>query len=231
MQTIHIPTTSLKEKQRQEREELIILAAEEVLQEKGYYETSMDEIAARVGIAKGTIYSHFPGKEELVLAIFKRDTQAFIQGIDDVIRGEPSPSAQLEALLQYTYTGFFSKHTRLLSSIYNGVDLKRLLAEKGGCMSDLWESLVSRVTKLLDEGKATGEFTSSIPTKVMIFSLFSLFSPKCYDRLLLGEMTFSLEDLVKHMRQRLLQRNEPSMKPIQRRISSMKTVSQAFDNT
>ncbi|TMC17177.1 MAG: helix-turn-helix transcriptional regulator, partial [Chloroflexi bacterium] len=61
MQTFRTPTTSLKEKQRREREELIIQAAEEVLQEKGYYETSMDEIAARVGIAKGTIYTHFPG--------------------------------------------------------------------------------------------------------------------------------------------------------------------------
>ena len=37
--THHITTPSLKEKQRQEREELIIQAAEEVLREKGYYET------------------------------------------------------------------------------------------------------------------------------------------------------------------------------------------------
>src|SRR5947209_14825747 len=99
MQTIHTPTISLKEKQRREREELIIRAAEEVLQEKGYYETSMDEIAARVGIAKGTIYSHFPGKEELVLAIFKRDLQTFLQGIDGVIEAEPTRRARLEALL------------------------------------------------------------------------------------------------------------------------------------
>ncbi len=199
MQTVHTPTTSLKEKQRQEREKLIIQAAEEVLQEKGYYETSMDEIAVRVGIAKGTIYAHFPGKEELVLAIFKRDLQTFIQGIDNVIETEPTPGAKLEALLQFIYTGFFSRQTRLLSSIYNGVDMKRMLDEKGGCMSDYWESLVSRITKLLEEGKVAGEFNSSIPTKVMLFSFFSLFSPKSYDRILLGE-DLSHEDLVKHLR-------------------------------
>ena len=50
MQPVTAPR-SLKEKQRQEREELILQAAEEVLAEKGYYETSIDEIAARVGIA------------------------------------------------------------------------------------------------------------------------------------------------------------------------------------
>src|ERR1700730_10075446 len=135
MQTVHTPTTSLKEKQRREREELIIQAAEEVLQEKGYYETSMDEIAARVGIAKGTIYTHFPGKEELVMAIFTRTMQTFLEGIDEVIETEPTPRAKLEALLQFVYTGLYSKQTRLLSSMYNGVDLKRIIVEKGGCVS------------------------------------------------------------------------------------------------
>ncbi len=198
MQTAHTTNLSLKEKQRQEREQLIIQAAEEVLQEKGYYETSMDEIAARVGIAKGTIYTHFPGKEELVLAIFKRNMQTFMQGIDEVIGARPTPGTKLEALLQFLYTGFYSKQTRLLSSIYNGVDLKRLLAEKGGCMSELWEGIVSPITKLLEEGKEAGEFNPSIPTKVMVFSFFSLFSPKSYDHILLGE-DLSREDMVKHL--------------------------------
>src|SRR5947209_1207700 len=139
MQTIHTPTISLKEKQRQEREELIIQEAEEVFEEKGYYDASMDEIAARVGISKGTIYAHFPGKEELVVAIFKRNTQTFLQGIDAVIEAEPTPRAKLEALLQFIYTGLYSKQARLFSAMYNGVDLKRMIVEKGGCMSDLWE--------------------------------------------------------------------------------------------
>ena len=50
---------SLKEKQRQEREELILQAAEEVLAEKGYYETSVDEIASRVFIENWTFYIYF----------------------------------------------------------------------------------------------------------------------------------------------------------------------------
>ena len=198
MQTVHTPTTSLREKQRIEREALILQAAEEVLEEKGYYDTSMDEIAARVGIAKGTIYAHFPGKEELVVAIFKRSMKTFLQGIDGVLAAEPTPTAKLEALLEFIYTGLYSKQTRLLSSMYNGVDIKRMIVEKGGCMSELWECVVSRVTQLLEEGKVAGEITSSIPTKVMLFSFFSLFSPKSYDRLLLGE-DFSQQDLFKDL--------------------------------
>jgi len=199
MQTVHTTTLSLKEKQRREREELIIQAAEAVFEEKGYYEASMDEIAARVGVAKGTIYTHFPGKEELVVAIFKRNLQTFLERIDVVIDAEPTPRAKLEALLQFIYTGLYSKQARLLSSMYNGIDMKRMTVDKGGCMSDLWERVVARVTTLLEEGKAVGELNPSIPTKVMLFSFFSLFSPKSYEQLLLGQ-DFTHDDLIQSLR-------------------------------
>jgi AcrR family transcriptional regulator len=198
MQTIHPPVTSLKEKQRKEREQLILQAAEDVFQEKGYYDASMDEIAARVGIAKGTIYTHFPGKEELVLAIFERDMRKFLHGVDGVIDAEPTPQAKLEALLQFIYTGLNSKLTGLLSTMYNGVDLKRMIIEKGSCVHELWAYLVTRTTQLLEEGKALGEFDSSIPTKIMLFSFISLCSPKAHDHLLIGE-EFSHEELVKNL--------------------------------
>ncbi len=200
MQTTHhtATTPSLKEKQRQEREELIIQAAEEVLLEKGYYETSMDEIAARVGIAKGTIYKHFPGKEDLVLGIFQRDMKTLIEGIDDVIAQEQTPGTKLKALLFFTYTGFFSKHTQLFASMYNGIDMKRLLVEKGGCMRELWDVLVVRIKQLFEDGKTVGEFDTSIPTSVMALSFFSMFSPKMYDRILVGE-DISREDTINYL--------------------------------
>src|SRR5690349_7824505 len=97
--------SSLKERQRQERENLILQVAEEVLLEKGYHETSMDEIAARVGVAKGTVYLHFPGKEELVVAIFARTMEAFLEGVESVIAEKPTNRAKLEALLHFMYTG------------------------------------------------------------------------------------------------------------------------------
>jgi len=199
MQTSHTPVTSLKEKQRREREELILQAAEEVFQEKGYYEASMDEIAARVGIAKGTIYTHFPGKEELVIELFNRSMQRLLDGVEVISKTGQTPRAKLEAILEFMHTGLYTKQTRLLSVMYNGVDLKRMIVEKSGCVRELWDSMMIRITQLLEEGKTVGEFDSSIPTKVMLFSFFSLFSPRAYDHLLLGE-DYTAEDLIKNLR-------------------------------
>ncbi len=48
--------------------------------EKGYHDTAMDEIAARAGIAKGTLYQHFLHKEELGFALVERGLMLFEEG-------------------------------------------------------------------------------------------------------------------------------------------------------
>lgn len=189
---------SLKEKQRQERESLILQVAEEVLADKGYHETSMDEIAMRVGVSKGTLYLHFPSKEDLMVAIFARDMQNFSQAVDDAIAHELTARAKLEAILHFLYSGFFSKRAQLLYTVNNSMELRRLFIEKGGCMRDMWEHLANRIMALLEEGKAANEFDKTIPTNVMLSAFFSLLSPRSYERLIVGNQ-MSGDELVRHL--------------------------------
>lgn len=86
---------SLKERQREERKELILQAAEAMLVARGYHETSIDEIAAQVGIAKGTVYLHFPSKEDLVVALVERELLTFLQTADQAVDQATSARSQL----------------------------------------------------------------------------------------------------------------------------------------
>ncbi len=187
---------SLKEKQRQERESLILHIAEEVLLEKGYHETSIEEIAARVGIAKGTVYLHFPSKEDLVVTIFARNMQTLLEGVDGIISSQSSYRAKLEALLDSMYTGLFSKRARLLSSIHTCAELMNIFTEKGSMIRELWHKLATLVASLLDAGKKAGEFTTAISTPILVGSFFSLLSQHHYQRLN-GEGDVSPEELVR----------------------------------
>ena len=189
MQPVTAPR-SLKEKQRQEREALILQAAEEVLMEKGYHETSIDEIAARVGIAKGTVYLHFASKEDLVIALFAQDLEKFQQLVGSTVASELTARAKMEAILHVLYGSFFSRRYQLLYSLSNSADLRRIFVEKKGCMREVWEQIAALITILLEEGKAAGEFDTTIPTSVMLSAFFSLLSPKSYDRLMIeGQMS------------------------------------------
>jgi AcrR family transcriptional regulator len=55
----------------EERRQAIIEKAGEVFREMGFDRASMSEIAAKVGGSKATLYSYFPSKEELFVAVMK----------------------------------------------------------------------------------------------------------------------------------------------------------------
>src|SRR5205085_3187052 len=96
------PQRTLKAKLREVRATIIMDAAEEVFIEKGYHDASMDEIAARAGIAKGTLYQHFPGKEDLVFALFERSLELFEQAVEQVATAaDMTARARLERILHY----------------------------------------------------------------------------------------------------------------------------------
>src|SRR5919202_5589701 len=105
---------SLRERQRLEREELILEAAEALLAEKGYHAMAMDEIATRVGIAKGTVYLHFPRKDDLVVALFERELAAFRRVIEDARAARGQARTRLEHILTQTYAGLRTGRSQLL---------------------------------------------------------------------------------------------------------------------
>ncbi|TMC21622.1 MAG: TetR/AcrR family transcriptional regulator [Chloroflexi bacterium] len=189
---------SLKEKQRREREKLILQVAEAVFIEKGYHETSMEEIAVRVGVAKGTLYLHFPSKEDLAVAICFHSMRMLSQAIDEVIGMRTTARARLEIVLSIMYGGFYGKRAQLFQTFSGSEELCKVFTKKEGEMHACWERLKQYLTALLEEGKANGEFDKEIPTSVMLSAFISLQSPRSYERLVVGEQ-MSPDELVKHL--------------------------------
>jgi AcrR family transcriptional regulator len=190
---------SLKEKQRQEREALILQVAEEMLTEKGYYETSIDEIASRVGIAKGTVYLHFPSKEDLVGAILLRDAHQLLEKVKEIAISGKSASERMEAILRYIYGKTYVKRMRLLFSLTNERDLLHQWREqKEQKLTGLWEDLSRIISDLLEQGKASGEFSPEIPTSVMLHTFFCLLSPRSYERLVV-ERKMEVDELATYL--------------------------------
>ena len=174
---------SLKDRQREERERLILEAAEELLAEKGYHEMSIDEIAARVGVSKGTVYLHFSSKEELVLAQLVRGMQRFVQSADVVLASGAAPIEKLRSLMELIYGQAFRERSQFFTSVYENPDLRNRLMERKREFHQQWESLTQRVSQVFDEGKSRGDFDVSIPTAVMASVFWGLLTPRTYEQL------------------------------------------------
>ncbi len=62
-------TETRKQREIKEREARILKLARPILLREGYQALSMDRLAVEMEYAKGTLYNHFPNKEDIVLAL------------------------------------------------------------------------------------------------------------------------------------------------------------------
>ncbi len=60
-------SSRLRERHKQERKERIYRAALQLFREKGFDETTVEEIAEAAQVAKGTFFNYFPTKESVLL--------------------------------------------------------------------------------------------------------------------------------------------------------------------
>ncbi len=181
------PPLSLRERQRQEREQLILQAAEELLLERGYHDTSIDDIAAHVGISKGTVYLHFASKEDLVFALFERSLQGFLRAIETILSSAATPRAKLQAIIEHVYASMSGQRSQLLGSVAQNTELRGLLAAKKRDLIERLEEPTRRINAVLEEGKVAGEFDPTVPTPVMLAFFTSLLLPFSYQRLIVRE--------------------------------------------
>ena len=65
-------TLTRKQREIQQRKQLMLDIAEQLIDEDGHQALSMDRIAEHSEYSKGTVYQHFPCKEEVLIAICQR---------------------------------------------------------------------------------------------------------------------------------------------------------------
>src|SRR5260370_25072675 len=73
---------------RQLRAERILDAAAELIQRWGYNKTTIDDIAKRAGVAKGTMYLHWKTREDLFSALLVREELALAEDIKQRISND-----------------------------------------------------------------------------------------------------------------------------------------------
>jgi AcrR family transcriptional regulator len=84
---------------REDVRDLILDAAERLLGRYGYTKMTMDDLAREVGVAKGTLYLHFPSKEEVVLSRLDRMIERLTAELREIAGSRGEPAAKLRRML------------------------------------------------------------------------------------------------------------------------------------
>jgi AcrR family transcriptional regulator len=150
-------TASLKWRRRSDaRPAEILAAALASFAEHGFAATRLDEVAARAGVTKGTLYLYFRSKEELFKAVVRQELVPNIERAEAMLAQSSASSlallGQLVALMSEIMASPLSAIPKLvLTEAGNFPDLARFYAEE---VVDRGKALVRRV---LERGVAAGE--------------------------------------------------------------------------
>jgi len=83
-----------------ERAEQVYTAALRLFKEKGYHATSMQDIAAAVGLYKGSLYHYIGGKQDLLVQVFHRAMGGLVADVEEIAADTSlRPSAQLRLIV------------------------------------------------------------------------------------------------------------------------------------
>ena len=84
-----------RERRKQDRPGELLEAALDLFVEKGFAATRVEEVAARAGVSKGTLFLYFPSKEDLFKAVVRENVVAPVaQGAAEVAQFQ-GPTAEL----------------------------------------------------------------------------------------------------------------------------------------
>ncbi len=81
------------------KKEAILDAAVVEIASHGYHGTTVAMIARRAGVADGTIYLYFAGKEEILVSLFDRAMDRFTERGTDELAGLDDPVARLMRII------------------------------------------------------------------------------------------------------------------------------------
>jgi len=89
----------LRQRRKLARPQELLDAALDLFVEKGFAATRSEEVAARAGASKGTLYLYYPSKEELLKEVIRHNVVNQIAEGVEIIRGFQGTSSELLAMI------------------------------------------------------------------------------------------------------------------------------------
>jgi TetR/AcrR family fatty acid metabolism transcriptional regulator len=148
---------------------VILRAAVEVFAERGYFGARMRDVADRAGVADGTLYLYFEGKEHLLVSLLEEHTRAFLAGARREADGLADPRDKLRSVVERHLRSL--EHDRALARVFQ-IELRhsrRFLREVArGQVAEYLELL----REIIEQGAASGRFRADVPAEVAARAVF-----------------------------------------------------------
>lgn len=160
------PEVKTRRRRKAERPAEILDAAFEEFVQHGYSATRLEDVAARAGVTKGTVYFYFEAKERVFEEMVRHKSQTFLPDLANYVGTlQGSYTERLRALVSFTYAHIAENR--------ESREVLRFLISEGGRFPELvgrhYDEFVTpmmdQFRTVIDGGVAAGEFRPTPATE------------------------------------------------------------------
>jgi TetR/AcrR family transcriptional regulator of autoinduction and epiphytic fitness len=163
------PKRSFRQQMHLAREDAIVSAVNRLLAEKGFEAMTVDEVAAEVGIAKASLYKHFPSKEDLAAAAMVRVMQRAQAYLDSLDTSRP-PLELLRAVARWTMEVQLAGEMPSLPS--ENSSLRAALTTNKPYVDGLMD-VSERLGGWITAAQADGSVNAALPPIAVLYTLYA----------------------------------------------------------
>jgi len=162
------PETAFRGTAKRER---ILRAAVDVFAQSGYFNAKVSDIAKAAGVADGTIYLYFDGKEDLLVTIFREHTRSYLQSLERDLLAISSPEDRMRVAIRH-HMETLGRDRAL--AIVSQVELRHSLKFMSLLSQQEVADYLNILRKIVEHGQSEGVFRRNLHPALVAKAVFGV---------------------------------------------------------
>jgi TetR/AcrR family fatty acid metabolism transcriptional regulator len=172
------------------KRERILRAAVEVFAQSGYFNAKVAEIAKAAGVADGTIYLYFDGKEDLLINIFREYTRSYLQSLQTAFAETRRADERIRLVIRQ-HLGSLGRD-RSLAVVYQ-VELRHSLKFMSLFSHQEVAEYLDLLRRVVEQGQSEGVFRRALHPQLVAKAIFGVLD-EMVTSWMLSEKEYALEE-------------------------------------
>ncbi len=149
----------------------ILRAAVDVFARNGYFNARVTDVAKEAGVADGTIYLYFSGKEDLLVSIFREKARGYLASLKDVLSVTSDPAEQIRLTMRH-HLAKLGEH-RATAVVFQ-VELRQSLKFMGVVSREEVTEYLQLLRTIVESGQTDGTFRANLQPQLIANAIFGV---------------------------------------------------------
>lgn len=184
-------TLLANKKQTADKHQKIIEAAIAVFAGKGFFNSTVADVAREADVADGTIYLYFKNKDDLLISIFEYSMDLFIRAAEEELKRASDPKEKLKVFISL-HLKLVQKYPDLAQVIQ--IELRQSTKFMKEYPNEKFFEYLNIVSGIIEEGQGKGVFKREVEPVILKRVIFGAVDEIALEWTLMKRKRYTMEE-------------------------------------